>query len=83
VWEEGCKGEVTSPLQSTVITTAIARIAAATARAGNTRQARSGPRMARREMAAHDRIGGTATSRRQKATGKSVVSFCLLPSTLF
>jgi hypothetical protein len=40
-----------------VITTALAHIAAATVKAGNTRQARSGPRSARREMAANNRIG--------------------------
>jgi hypothetical protein len=42
-----------------VITTALAHIAAATVKAGNTRQARSGPRSARREMAANNRIGLT------------------------
>jgi hypothetical protein len=43
-----------------VNTTALARIAAATAMAGNTRRTRSGPRLrARREMAAENRIGGT------------------------
>jgi len=42
-----------------VITIALAHIAAATVKVGNTRQARSGPRSARREMAANNRIGGT------------------------
>ena len=61
----GRRSEVTSPLRpyTGVRTTALARIAAATAMAGNTRQTRSGLRLWRGERwRPKNRIGGTVTS---------------------
>lgn len=62
-----------------VRTTAFAHTAAATVRAGNTRQARSGPRWARREMAANNRIGGIVADAHGRKQRFCPFLFALLP----